>query len=386
MQAIIIFLLFLTPLSWAIAAEPLSIVVNEIAWMGTETSYNDEWIELYNNSTSIEGWKLISRDGTPEIDLEGEIPSKGFFLLERTDDETVLDIEADLIYKGSLHNQGEYLKLIDNQGNIIDEIDCSEGWFAGDNKTKRTMARKNPLLSGNDSSNWQVSQNPGGTPKTENQSLGVQPLDIEEKVVETTSTPSEISINEILPSAEGPDAENEWIEIFNENNFEVDVSEWKIRDTIGATKTYTISGGTKIKANGFLVFPRPETKITLQNSGDGLELLNPNGEVIDKVNYGKAPLGQSFNRTLSGWVWSTTLTPGKANIITILESIKEKEGKTRPAQTSEIEEGKKAIARIGEALPKASNQLIVFPIALSIAVSSGIIVLFLKKRIKTEEQ
>jgi len=30
------------------------------------------------------------------------------------------------------------------------------------------MERKNPQLSGSDSSNWQTSQNPGGTPKAEN--------------------------------------------------------------------------------------------------------------------------------------------------------------------------------------------------------------------------
>ena len=30
----------------------LDIVVNEVAWMGTTTSYNDEWIELYNSTGS----------------------------------------------------------------------------------------------------------------------------------------------------------------------------------------------------------------------------------------------------------------------------------------------------------------------------------------------
>lgn len=137
-----------------------SVVINEIAWMGTETSYNNEWIELYNDSDSdiiLDEWKLISEDGSPEINLQGQIPAKGFFLLERTDDETIPNITADMIYKGSLNNDGEYLKLIDNQGTIIDEIDCSTGWLAGDNKNKQTMER---ILNG-----WQTSQEPGGSPK-----------------------------------------------------------------------------------------------------------------------------------------------------------------------------------------------------------------------------
>lgn len=28
-----------------------SVVINEVAWMGTSYSYTDEWIELHNNTT-----------------------------------------------------------------------------------------------------------------------------------------------------------------------------------------------------------------------------------------------------------------------------------------------------------------------------------------------
>jgi len=389
--SIICSLLFLSVTSIS-AADPLNIVINEIAWMGRESFHSDEWIELYNNSSlliDINGWKLKTEDGTPEVILEGKIPPKGFFLLERTDDTTLPNIKADLIYKGSLNNQGEYLKLIDKNGQIIDEIDCSDNWFEGDNETKRTMERKNTLVSGNDSENWQTSRNPGGTPKAENsltpsQTSAESPKEVlleSQEKLEPIVYPSNIFLNEILPSPEGPDAENEWIEIFNGNNFEVDVSEWQIRDIIGATKTYTIPERTKIDPNSFLLLPRPETKITLQNSGDVLELLNPIGEVVHKANYPKAPIGQSFNRTLSGWAWSESLTPGETNITTQPEI-----SKTDSSETSkEKEEGEKALARIGDESPKSSNPLIVFLIALTIAISSGIIVLFLKKRIKTEE-
>jgi len=110
----------------------LDVAINEIAWMGTETSPNDEWIELYNNSLSpidMNGWKMISND---------------------------------------LNNNGEYLRLIDASGKIIDEIDCSEKWFFGDNEVKKTMERKNTLINGNDLTNWQTSKSSGGTPKNEN--------------------------------------------------------------------------------------------------------------------------------------------------------------------------------------------------------------------------
>ncbi len=119
-----------------------SLIINEIAWIGTINSANDEWIELYNNSQNpinLEGWKIITSDGTPEIKLSGTIPANGFYLLERTDDNTVPNIPADQIYKGGLGNSGEDLKLYDNSGILVDEVNCSSGWFAGNNKTKQTI-------------------------------------------------------------------------------------------------------------------------------------------------------------------------------------------------------------------------------------------------------
>jgi len=152
-------------------AEYLDVIINEIAWMGTEGSVNDEWIELYNNSSSsidLNGWEIISNDKTPNIFLKNRIPAKGFFILERTNDTTLPKIKSDLIYKGNLSNNGEHLKLTDNNKKIIDEIDCSKKWFFGDNEVKKTMERKDILIKGDGPENWQTSESPGGTPDCKN--------------------------------------------------------------------------------------------------------------------------------------------------------------------------------------------------------------------------
>jgi len=145
--------------------EALDVVINEIAWMGTEASTADEWIELYNNTgedIDLTGW-ILTTDGDnpePEIELSGMINANSYFLLERShDDNTVSDITADQTYTGALNNnpEGEKLLLIDPadpDGNVIDEVDCSDGWFAGINDTKRTMERIDSTVSGNDSDNW----------------------------------------------------------------------------------------------------------------------------------------------------------------------------------------------------------------------------------------
>ncbi len=239
LKTIIVLLFLLSPFYLVRAIEPLSVIINEIAWMGTEVSYNDEWIELYNNtdnSINLEGWVLKAEDKTPKINLLGTVPNNGFYLLERTDDDTVPAVAADLIYKGALGNNGEYLKLYNNSGNLVDEVNCSDGWFAGDNSTKQTMERTD--------SGWQDSSEPGGTPAAENSSppadgelFSESSREAEEKEkVETGSLPtypSGVVLSEILPSPEGPDAENEWVEILNQNDFEVNISGWKIKDKEG---------------------------------------------------------------------------------------------------------------------------------------------------------
>lgn len=177
-----------------------AVVINEIAWMGTKANSADEWIELYNSNSSnidISGWTLKSvSDSKPDIIFpEGSnIPAFGYFLIERTDDNTIKDIPADLkIGFGSgagsgLSNSGEILHLYDGQGNLKDIVGHKDEtgqvvlWYFGHNTSKSTMERVNPVNPGlgNEPSNWQTNNgitkngldaegNPiNGTPKAKN--------------------------------------------------------------------------------------------------------------------------------------------------------------------------------------------------------------------------
>lgn len=129
------------------------------------------------------------------------------------------------------------------------------------------------------------------------------------------SYPGNIFINEILPSPEGSDTENEFIELFNANNFSVNISGFKIKDTVGAVKTFIIPEGTTILANNFLVFKSSQTKLSLNNAGDGVELLNPKGVVVDSTDFGKSQSGQSWSKSEAGFLWTAKPTPGQENII-----------------------------------------------------------------------
>lgn len=135
----------------------LDLIISEIAWMGNASSTNAEWIELYNNTTStieLTGWTLEAEDGSPAIDLEGKIEPQGFFLLERSSDDSLPGMAADLLYSGALNNSGEVLVLKDPQGNEIDSVNA---WYAGNNESKETMQRKDVKISGTEPQNWVTS-------------------------------------------------------------------------------------------------------------------------------------------------------------------------------------------------------------------------------------
>jgi hypothetical protein len=366
-----------------------AVIISEIAWMGTITSVNDEWIELYNNTNSsinLSGWILKSADDTPKINLAGIIPANGFYLLERTDDTTVPNIPADQIYTGALGNTGEILDIYDNSGNLIDRADNSNGWSSGDNITKQTMER-----AGHQS--WQTSQEPGGTPKVKNSAKEVVEVRPQQKLQPTTTVllsevkPQNIVqgiiFSEIMPSPEGADETKEWIEILNQNNFEADLSGWQITDTAGKTNIYTLPAGTKISAMGFLILSRPETKIILNNDNDGLKLIQPNGKIIDSVSYEKAPQGQSYGLINSGWVWSESPTPGTTNIIKVI--------KKDPALAKASAGKDTGLAAISESVAAEQDGRNFHPFlaAFALAIFSGFVILllsFFTKKAKVEEE
>lgn len=143
-----------------------SVVINEIAWMGTSPGRDgviDEWIELYNNTDNdidLSNWQILIDDKSLQISriINPIIPAKGYFILERTDDKTILDIDADMLFIKEINDAKGKITLKNNFGEIIDEVDCSDGWFAGSilNKQYRSMMRIDSTLPGSWSSNWQT--------------------------------------------------------------------------------------------------------------------------------------------------------------------------------------------------------------------------------------
>ncbi len=288
------------------AASMRDVVISEVAWMGTQASANDEWIELYNTTSApidLTNWKIISlTDNSPNFTINSQncsnvvIPPYGFFLLERTNDATVKDIAADCIYTGSLSNSGEALALQDSLGNIIDTANGDGGaWPAGTTSPRATMERIDPIAPDSDT-NWDTNDgvhrngldandNPiNGTPKAPRQRASYATRDV--------------VISEVAWMGTRASANDEWIELYNNTSQDISLAWWRL-EAVDGTPSIVLSG--TIPAHGFFLLERTDDNTVsdiiadqiytgaLSNSGEVLILKDPSGNVIDTANGDGSP-------------------------------------------------------------------------------------------------
>ncbi len=185
-----------------------AVVINEVAWSGTASSSNDEWMELYNTTATtiaLANWTLSdSNDINITLPLTATISGYGYFLLERTRDTAVSDILVDWIYTGALRNdEGETLMLRDSAGNIVDTANGNGGgWPAGSGSPNYfSMERKNPLAADADS-NW--ASNNGTTRNgldANNNPINGTPKQINSTTLALTATPTNTPTSTLTPTA-----------------------------------------------------------------------------------------------------------------------------------------------------------------------------------------
>jgi hypothetical protein len=309
---------------------PGDLLINEIAWAGTLASSSDEWIELYNpgeTTIALDGWRLED-DGDLSIALVGTIASHNYYILERTNDETIIDIPADLTYSGTLSNAGERLRLIAPDGTQIDSANHQGGsWPAGNTASRASMERRGGA---DQAGNWATfSGYHGCGSDAEGHPIQGTPGRINSIFLPTpvpTWIPGKLVINEVLirphydwEGRGGVDTGDEFIELLNRGPLPVNLRGWMLDDIDAAgSKPFQLPART-IRPGEYIVYFRSRTHIALNDNGDSVRLLAPNGRLVDQLrylrvraynlSYGRLPDGSS---TLVYGLWPT---PGEDNLL-----------------------------------------------------------------------
>ncbi|MBI4993299.1 MAG: lamin tail domain-containing protein [Candidatus Magasanikbacteria bacterium] len=280
------------------------VVINEIVSDPTDDA--DEFIELFNNSnTTIDLRQWWLEDGSEaRTNLDGQILPHGFFVVNNP--------------AGNLNNSGDIIILSDPSGKTIDQLTYGN-WNDGslnDNAPSAedplSLARK---IDGRDTDNdyYDFALTGQITRGAANKIVSLNPQG--EKISEAIIISSPAILNEIFPNPKGSDTTEEFIELRNLGDSQINLSGWQLGDS--SEKKYKINQGM-IPANGYIAFKRELTGVALNNSGqEEVKLYNQTGALVDKVKYeGVAAEDQSYARREDGaWKWTIKTTINKENII-----------------------------------------------------------------------
>lgn len=261
-----------------------------------EANSNDEYIELYNASdvpVDLGGWWLDDQEsGTDPYQIEaGTLITPGGFLLFFHNDTGI-----------ALNNGGDSARLLLPDGvTEVDRMDYDHSDY--DTPWSRTV---------DGAGVWTDAYAPSpGEPNTP-------------PITPTPAPPGLITVNEVLPNPHDMDFDgdgdpnymDEYIELYNPQSFSVQLDGWFLDDAEGGSSAYAIPVTTTINAGGFLLFFRSETGLALNNDGDEVRLLGPDGAIVDAFAFDTTDRDQAWSRSVDGsGIWTNTYppSPGQPN-------------------------------------------------------------------------
>ncbi len=194
-------------------------------------------------------------------------------------------------------------------------------------------------------------------------------------------------ISELLPNPASPqtDATDEFIELYNPNDTNFDLSGYVLRTGSSTYHNYTFpTGQFVLQPHEFRAFYAPQTGIVLSNSEGQAALLDPNNNLLTETDiYQNAKDGQAWVYADGLWQWTTTATPNSANIIitpVIAFTKKTNASKITKAKVASSKLSKKTVSSSNDNLaassfaPPSNQSSLLHPLVL--AVVAGLAVLY----------
>jgi beta-lactamase superfamily II metal-dependent hydrolase len=271
------------------------VVFSEIFYDTPGYDSEEEWIELYNNTAvglDIGGWTITDNNGlgatytipantviAPYTHLTIATDNTGFNALYGYDADLSGSIPA-------LNNDGDTLILKDDESRIKDKVaweggatgGIPDGWGSTSlpsAPTGSSVVRTDPAVDTDTYADWSTAPN-NGNPQIQ----------------------SRVVVSEVLYDTPGTDSLEEWIELYNNSPFSVDIGGWKITDNNGLGATVVIPAGETIASGTYYTLAVDSTGFynlygyqadlyaaipALNNDGDTLILKDSYGTVKDAV-------------------------------------------------------------------------------------------------------
>ncbi len=309
---------------------PLSLVINEVAWAGTECNSSSEWVELYNPGSTpinLSGWSLVGYNpyystGVFNISLTGTILAGNYFLLADNKD-LFQDNPVPDQYTTTLNliNNYQSLQLKSPGGTLVDSANyygVNYYWPAGSaSPNYATMERYDPpggSISYDSASAWVTFAGPSsvssitldacgnpvqGTPGRANWATTVTetPSPLPTKTSQPTITPAPtpvpaVVLNEILPrpgSDWNGDGEvnngDEFIEVENLGPGIADLTGWQLEVVPNdGSGSFTLPS-LQLNPSERAVFFGSTTNLLLEDSGDTVSLVDSDNITEDAFTY-----------------------------------------------------------------------------------------------------
>lgn len=284
-----------------------------------------EWIELENTSiypVSTNGWSVLDASGAATLLPDGIVNPGSFLVIENP--------------KGKLNNDGDSVVVKDANGSIIDSVMYNADLGSVPNLNESLIRENTNTLSITTTPTKNTSNNL--TPRTSTSTSTINaPTSTNTSTVDAIATnsgttltpppastvsttpitsppsPKTLRLSEIYPNTGGNDLLDEFIELENTGDQDISLEGWLLTDASGTT--FTFAKDSLIAAHTFKAFLHPETKISLNNTGDSLTLTAPDKSVVDTQTYEQTKALSTYARTNDVWTWTTTRTPNEPNVV-----------------------------------------------------------------------
>lgn len=341
---------------------PARAVSNAIVLSEVMTGHTDgqskEFVELYNNSDQpvvLDGWAIEYKSASGQSWSKRATLGSGDILAAH--DYVVISTEA----LGSKHlssgmaQDGGNIRLQDSDNVVVDQL----AWGSGDSpegqalmapalgqSMARSLSADGAQLvdTDNNAADFHLASNPteGAPPTGDNEVVVTDP-----PPVPGPTGMANIVLNELLPDPQTPlsDSKDEYIELYNDSDVAASLEGWSLRDK---TNHVFKLGQLQIDAHGYVVLKSAVTKISLNNDGDEISLIDPSGTVVDSSpNYGNAKPGLTWGLSDGVWAWLSEPTPGSSNaapIVITTATTSEKKAAAKKTSNSKASSTKAKVA------------------------------------------